>query len=83
MKKYVKPELILEHYELSNSIADCAFEIQLGDPANCFAQGDVEDALGNIVLFMTPEQNGCKFTPDIVEVYCYQTGGDGGNLFNS
>ena len=82
MKKYVKPELILEHYELSNTIADCSFEIQLGDPSSCVANGDHEDGLGNCVLFMNKEQ-GCVHTPDIFEFYCYQNGADGGNVFNS
>lgn len=82
MKKYVKPELILEHYELSNTIADCSFEIQLGDPSSCVANGDSEDGLGNCVLFMNKEQ-GCVHTPDIFEFYCYQNGADGGNVFNS
>ena len=82
MKKYVKPELILEHYELSNTIADCSFEIQLGDPSSCVANGDIEDGLGNCILFMNKEQ-GCVHTPDIFEFYCYQNGADGGNVFNS
>lgn len=82
MKKYVKPELILEHYELSNSIADCAFELQSGDLNSCVANGDHEDGLGNCVLFMD-KVTGCQHTPDIFESYCYQNGSDGGNVFKS
>ena len=82
MKKYVKPELILEHYEFFNTIADCTFEIQSGDRNSCVANGDAEDGLGRCVLFMNAEQ-GCLHTPDIFEFYCYQNGADGGNVFNS
>ena len=84
MKKYVKPELILEHYELSNTIADCAFELQSSDKNSCVAQGDAEDALGGVVLFLDSSM-GCKYDPKIFEFYCYQNGSsDGGaNVFNS
>ena len=84
MKKYVKPELILEHYELSNTIADCAFEIQLSDNYSCIANGDIEDGLGGVVLFLNKDM-GCKYDPGIFEFYCYQNGSsDGGaNVFNS
>jgi hypothetical protein len=84
MKKYVKPELILEHYELSNTIADCAFELQSSDKNSCVAQGDTEDALGGVVLFLDSSM-GCKYDPKIFEFYCYQNGSsDGGaNVFNS
>ena len=47
MKKYVKPEMILERYELSHTIADCAWEIQMGDPNTCMASGDQKHGLGN------------------------------------
>jgi hypothetical protein len=84
MKKYVKPELILEYYELSNTIADCAFELQSSDKNSCVAQGDTEDALGGVVLFLDSSM-GCKYDPKIFEFYCYQNGSsDGGaNVFNS
>ena len=84
MKKYVKPELILEHYELSNTIADCAFELQSSDKNSCVALGDTEDALGGVVLFLDSSM-GCKYDPKIFEFYCYQNGSsDGGaNVFNS
>ena len=84
MKKYVKPELILEHYELSNTIADCAFEIQLSDSSSCTATGSSADGMGGVVLFLNKEM-GCLHDPKIFEFYCYQNGSsDGGaNVFNS
>lgn len=82
MKKYVKPEMILERYELSHTIADCAWEIQQGDPSTCLAEGDKKHGLGNYHLFMEG-RDGCQYTPEVIEFYCYQNGGEGMNLFNS
>lgn len=84
MKKYVKPELILEHYELSNTIAACAFDLTLSDSSSCTATGSSADGMGGVVLFLNKEM-GCLHDPKIFEFYCYQNGsGDGGaNVFNS
>lgn len=35
MKKYVKPELFYERYELSQHIADCAWELNSSNKADC------------------------------------------------
>lgn len=82
MKKYVKPELILEHYELSNTIADCAWEIQSVEPNTCTAYGDEKHGLGKYHLFMEGF-TGCTYTPEVIQFYCYQNGSDGMNLFKS
>ena len=80
MKKYVKPELFYEHYELSQHIADCDFEyIQAQD--SCVAQGDVEDGFDWSVF------NGnlpCTVEPDYIEGFCYHNDtNEGYNTFNS
>lgn len=77
MKKYVKPELFYERYELSQHIADCAWELK--DPNDgsqtfaavnsCLAYGDT--ALGLEGILFT-EEKGCSETN--YEDYCYQPG---------
>ena len=74
MKKYVKPELFYEHFELNQHIADCGWELN-HTADNCTAQADSNhwgDAY-NKQLFAT-EGQGCTVTD--VERYCYQNGGD-------
>lgn len=75
MKKYVKPELIYEHFELSQQIAACDFK---GN-----AQGGYEGVdkdWGKVVIFMDPN-NGCK---TVAESYCYHNSSSGYyGIFNS
>ena len=81
MKKYVKPELFYEHYELSQHIADCTFEYILTQDA-CAAQGDSEDFLDAILVFNnTPSP--CNTLPKNVANFCYTTSTGVGNIFAS
>ena len=83
MKKYVKPELFYEHYELSQHIADCAWEwVNSEDENNCKAQADAN--LLNRNDFMFTAELSCDVIPgDNYEKYCYHGGSAIANVFNS
>lgn len=81
MKAYVKPELFYERYELSQHIADCAWEMQLANKDNCVADPDPAKLPGMPTLF-TSKLN-CTLTEDNYEGYCYMPGPDGINTFIS
>ena len=83
MKKYVKPELFYEHYELSQHIADCAWELTNSNKDACSAQADPDYLLGLPNLFMASE-NGCVYIPGVnYSAFCYQDGAQGVNVFAS
>lgn len=82
MKKYVKPELFYERYQLSQHIADCSWELQSGSNTTCYAQPDPEDYPGFQNLFNVG-QEGCNLTTDKWQDYCYHNGADGYRLFQS
>lgn len=72
MKKYVKPELFCESFELAQHIAACDYDSNdtHDDVKTCsFTDGD-------LVLFVDGNSS-CKVVP---EGYCYTNGAD--NLFN-
>lgn len=73
MKKYVKPELFYERFELSQHIADCQWEFNgLNTKEACAAYPEAGGYVDGI-LFVDKEP--CQ--PGVVEVYCYQPGNDG------
>lgn len=83
MKKYVKPELFYERYELTEQIADCAWDLNSADENTC---GFVSD---DKYSEMTGVPGGWVILsqPGICEIdyqnYCYQNGAEGMNTFNS
>lgn len=88
MKKYVKPELFYEEFELTQHIADCAWELDFQNLNSCktaFPDPDYLSGMSN--LFTVP--NGCDYIPigyegSNVDVFvCYYGGGEGANVFNS
>lgn len=90
MKKYVKPELFYEHYELSQHIADCAWEwVNLTNEAICAAEPDeVKNPVwtpgfdkADYMLFSNNQV--CTFLSDWYTDYCYQSGAAHANLFKS
>ena len=84
MKKYVKPELFYESYELSQHIANCQWEIQQADKESCIAKGEAGTGYENNTLFVTTLA--CEFTTNdgVWEDYCYHAGQDGHmNVFAS
>lgn len=85
MKNYVKPELFYERYEVSQHIADCAWEWEKSgtDPNNCKAMPDPKKLPGMPTIFLD-EAIGCIFTEvKEYENYCYQNSADGIKLHMS
>lgn len=83
MKKYVKPELFYERYELTEQIADCAWEANYeGGNGSCTMTGDPNNGLGGLVVF-TSEAQGCNILNPGEEIYCYNNGSGGFNAFVS
>ena len=84
MKNYVKPELFYERYEVSQHIADCAWEWKNNTNVNdCRAEADSLKLPGYPNLFLNRD-NGCDNTnPVQYENYCYQPGADGIKLHMS
>lgn len=83
MKKYVKPELFYERYELTQHIADCSWELKnSSDDRTCNAEPDPDDYPGFQILFHAG-QDGCDLTSDKWQDYCYHNGADGYRLFQS
>lgn len=81
-KKYVKPQVVFERFELTKHVADCAWELVNSGKENCFAQADPDFMPGFPNLFMK-EGNGCVVTSDAYQDYCYQDGAQGVNVFAS
>ena len=81
MKKYVKPELFYEQFELNQHIADCHWEYTQSQ-GSCSAQGDVEDGLGAYAMF-TNDLGSCNVTPDVFQDFCYTNGAGGTRTLNS
>lgn len=86
MKKYVKPELFLEEFELSQSVAACGWDMSLQDVNNC-SEGAVGDtSFGNQAewVIYTQGRDVCtvQFDP---ETYCYEVPGsvDAFRIFRS
>ena len=82
MKKYVKPELFYERFELSQHIADCAWELTSGSKETCSANPDHEFGsgaladLGGATLFTSKDI--CDLVPGVSYngLYCYHNGTD-------
>lgn len=73
MKKYVKPELFFESYELSQNIAACGWDMQnLNSPKNCQATGDPSFGNPNLVVFVEGNEK-CEA---VWEGYCYENSAD-------
>lgn len=83
MKKYVKPELFYEQFELTQHIADCAWELTNSTKDTCHAQADPDYLPGFHNLFMH-DANGCVLIPGTnYQDYCYHDGAQGVNVFAS
>lgn len=85
MKKYVKPTLVYENFELSHNIANCSPAMNHSQ-SNC--EYDSNELLGLINPGETVFSNGtCTYTLEgflgLFEETCLQTGTDGYNLFTS
>ena len=81
MKKYVKPELFYEQFELSRHIADCALEYksEFQSAESCVAYTD-PDFWGTEYPVFIAENAKCL---EKYEGYCYTSGSNGMNTFTS
>ena len=80
MKKYVKPELIFESFELSQQIAACDYDSNnTANDENCSFTGYNEDFKTEMTIFVTTDRCGI-----IAESFCYHNSTSGGfGIFNS
>lgn len=72
MKKYIKPVLNFENYELSHHIAACTYDLNAMDVMNCFSNIiDNSDPMfsGAVIGNLFVEGNDACTT--ISETYCY------------
>ena len=83
MKKYVKPELFYENFELTQQVATCDYDHldNATDPSNCGFTGDWTDINGNQMTITIFNNSKCSF---YAEEYCYHNGtGAKFSIFNS
>lgn len=83
MKKYVKPELYYENFELSQHIADCGWELQSANENICSAKGDQNWGYPDDVKAFITGITGtgiCEIQP---EGYCYTNGSNAVGLYKS
>lgn len=73
MKKYVKPMITLERFELSQNIAACAWDMnqQVG---SCTAEADKSIFGDSMSGFLFSTAQSCTYKADNQESYCYQNG---------
>lgn len=83
MKKYVKPDLFYEDFELSHSIANCSAALNHTESECTLDPGEAPG------LFLPAGENVfstiCEYTLDELgyEDYCYWTGSSINNIFTS
>lgn len=83
MKKYVKPDLVYENFELSQNIAACGWDMNQAHETVCTAEGDPQ--FGNyaeVTLFTETPRCLMVFGKDS-EIYCYETSSEQYRIFNS
>ena len=84
MKKYVKPELFYEHYELSQHIADCAWELTSADTTNCSAKADPDfQAVAGLPNLFMSDNTSCVLNEKTYQAYCYHGSTGAFNTFKS
>ena len=74
MKKYVKPELFFESYELSQNIAACGWDMKnQNQPGDCKAEGDPSWGNPSDIVVFADANKDCKVN---LEGYCYENRAD-------
>ena len=86
MKKYVKPMITLERFELNQNIAACAWDLNYADISNCSAEPDQDFFFNSVTrtLFLQSDK-GCEMIAGVnYQDYCYQNGANSPfNVFRS
>ena len=85
MKTYVKPQLFLESYEVSQTIAACRWDLNHADKNTCQAEYDLtlDNKMHDPGLQLFTDLGRCTMLEEDVEGYCYTNGAAGFNLFQS
>ncbi len=83
MKKYVKPELFYEKFELTQHIADCAWELNSAAKESCEALADPDYLPDFPPLFMSNTYGCMLISGETYQDYCYHDGAQGVNVFKS
>lgn len=88
MKIYVKPELFYESFEMNQSIAACAFDMNQTESMNCQGIGDNKgDKKFNMTGFIVFSADPCNMSNEeskaAFEAYCYENATDDKRLWNS
>ena len=86
MKKYEKPMITLERFELSQNIADCAWKLTSSSKDSCSAKPDDNFFFGSMNGNLFNDSSyGCTIIAGVqYEDYCYQNGsGSPFNVFKS
>lgn len=84
MKKYVKPELYYENFELSQHIAACGIDANFDVNETCTAILDKDFWYGTSDTVFSNGRDGCSTDISAIEVYCYTVGtSEAGRVFNS
>lgn len=83
MKKYVKPELVYESFELTQQIAACDFDSNnTANDEGCEFTG-VDTLMGEITIFKSACTDVTK-NEWVVDSYCYHNASEGDyGIFNS
>ena len=90
MKTYVKPMLCFESFQLNQTIAACAWDMQQADKNSCVAHQDYYPGQDpntsghhstDITLFT--DSTRCTVTEEQKEQYCYTNGAEGMRVFQS
>lgn len=74
MKKYVKPDIYFESFQLTQHIAACGWDLNLGSVETCVSHGDNQDVYAENDYFaqfgpvFVESNSACKVK---TEVYCY------------
>lgn len=84
MKKYVKPELFYESFELSQHIAACGIDVNYADTGSCTPTLDPDFWGGMEDTVFNSGRDDCSMDISVIEVYCYTAGtSEAGRTFNS
>lgn len=91
MKKYIKPEIYYEEFQMSQSIAACGWQVDFSDVENCGAKGDFA-RFGNPDIKLFASVPVCDMAASDAtkaglnfNFYCYMTGAlsEGDKTFRS
>ena len=85
MKKYVKPELYYENFELLQHIAACGIDVNFSSGTDYSCNPKLDGSFwGGLTLGVFGEGRACELDVANIDVYCYTVGtNEAGRTFNS